>query len=198
MPLAPPDVLAGPARWAAAAAAALALAGCSAAAPGSTASRNAAPSARTFPIAERRAAPDLTGHDLDGAALRLADQRGHVVVVNIWGSWCGPCRAEASGLQRVHADTEASGVRFLGIDTRDPDPGPARTFVRDHGLSYPSLFDPKGALVRTLPPDVVNAQALPATLVLDRQGRIAAGVMAPLTPEELHALLDPVLAEEPA
>ncbi|MFD0346675.1 TlpA family protein disulfide reductase [Kitasatospora aburaviensis] len=106
-----------------------------------------------------------------------------------------PCRAEADGLQRVHTETEAQGVRFLGIDTKDPQPGPARTFVRDHGLTYPSLYDPKGALVRTLPPQTVNVQALPATLVIDRAGRIAAAVTAPVTPDQLRAVLDPVTAE---
>ncbi|MFG2823990.1 TlpA family protein disulfide reductase [Kitasatospora sp. NPDC048365] len=180
------------------AAALLPAGGCAAAdalQQGSAAAPAAGAPAVTFAVADRRPAPDLAGEDLDGTPQSLAALRGHVVVLNIWGSWCGPCRAEADGLQRVHTETETQGVRFLGIDTKDPQPGPARTFVRDHGLTYPSLYDPKGALVRTLPPQTVNVQALPATLVVDRAGRIAAAVAAPVTPEQLHAVLDPITAE---
>jgi thiol-disulfide isomerase/thioredoxin len=84
---------------------------------------------------------------------------GQVVVVNIWGSWCGPCRVEAPELEIVHQQTQASGVRFLGIDVRDLRSA-AEDFVTAHGVTYPSIFDPPGRSLLALqsyPRNVVPA-----------------------------------------
>ncbi len=144
--------------------------------------------------AERKPAPDLTGTTLDGGAFNLADLRGRVVVLNVWASWCAPCRAEAPSLQRVSDELANEGVRFVGINTRDTDDN-ARAFERRFGISYPSVVDRDGALLlrfkETLPP-----QAIPTTLVIDRGGRMAARALTPLTEERLRELVTPIVAEQ--
>jgi thiol-disulfide isomerase/thioredoxin len=144
--------------------------------------------------AERKPAPDLTGTTLDGGAFNLADLRGRVVVLNVWASWCAPCRAEAPSLERVSEKLANQGVRFVGINTRDTDDN-ARAFERRFGISYPSVVDRDGALLlrfkETLPP-----QAIPTTLVIDRGGRMAARALTPLTEERLRELVTPIVAEQ--
>ncbi|WP_084713827.1 TlpA family protein disulfide reductase [Streptacidiphilus rugosus] len=149
----------------------------------------------TVAVADRSAPLGLAGRGLDGRAVSLASYRGKVVVLNVWGSWCGPCRAEAKGLERVFEADRTEGVQFLGLDTRDLDPAPARAFVRTAGLSYPDLYDPDGSLLLSLPPGTVNPQTIPSTLILDRRGRIAVRALQPLTAAQLEALLAPVVEE---
>ncbi|MFF4098991.1 TlpA disulfide reductase family protein [Streptomyces sp. NPDC001903] len=152
--------------------------------------------ARVMEPGSRPDAPVLAGDDLDGRAVSLAGLRGHVVVLNVWGSWCGPCRTEADGLERLSRRTRDDGVRFLGINTRDRDPAAARSFVRAHGLSFPSLPDPTGELLLRFPPALLNPQAVPATLVIDRRGRIAASIGGAVTEEQLRPVLAHVAEEE--
>lgn len=143
--------------------------------------------------AERAPAPALSGETVDGAPLDLADLRGQVVVLNVWASWCGPCRAEAPALERVAGELRSRGVRFVGLNTRD-NPVAAEGFERSYDISYPSLRDDDGRLQLafrdTLPP-----AAIPSTLVLDRQGRVAARHLGPVTLPRLRALIEPVVAE---
>ncbi|MFK0044312.1 TlpA disulfide reductase family protein [Streptomyces sp. NPDC090741] len=143
----------------------------------------------------RSDAPELTGEDLDGKPVSLAGLRGNVVVLNVWGSWCGPCRAEADDLERLSRQTRADGVRFLGINSRDRDRTAARSFVRAHDLTFPSLPDPTGELLLRFPPALLNPQAVPATLVIDRRGRIAASIGGAVTEEQLRPVLAHVAEE---
>lgn len=85
----------------------------------------------------------LVGEDLleEGKHITLSGYADKVVVLNIWGSWCPPCRAEAPELQSVYDQTKDSGVQFLGIDVRDDDRSAPQDFVRDHGITYPSIYD---------------------------------------------------------
>jgi peroxiredoxin len=142
---------------------------------------------------DRPPAPDLQGELLDGGRYDLTQDRGHVVVVNFWGSWCAPCRAEADDLERTYQATKAAGVRFLGINVQDGR-DKARAFEQGQ-LSYPSLFDPASrlALEFKIPPTVT-----PATVVLDRQGRIAAVIRRAVRAEEFRPLVERVAAEQPA
>src|SRR5437867_8922798 len=121
---------------------------------------------QTFLAADRTPAPAITGELLDGSRFDVAGWRGKVVVVNFWGSWCGPCRAEAPELQATWQASKALGVQFLGVDVRDGRDA-ATAFQADFGITYPSLFDPPGRVAlgfTDVPPNVV-----PATLLLDRQ-----------------------------
>ncbi len=96
-----------------------------------------------------------------------------IVVLNVWGSWCPPCRKEAPALVEAAASLKSKRVAFVGINTQDPDPSQALAYERTYGVTYPSLVDDGGklllALQRAVPPD-----AIPSTLVLDPQGRVAA------------------------
>ncbi len=144
-------------------------------------------------VSERGSAVNLAGETLDGDPLDIAEWRGDVVVVNVWGSWCGPCRKEAPGLARVSKATESLGVHFLGIDVRD-NLAAAKAFTRAYGVEYPSLFDADGTLVLAFS-GRVPVSAVPSTIVLDRQGRVAATVVGYVDETSLRGLVDDVLAE---
>ncbi|MFG2292753.1 TlpA family protein disulfide reductase [Streptomyces sp. NPDC048603] len=163
---------------------------------GGTGAVTAAARAAVLDPGARRQAPELAGADLDGKRLSLAGMRGDVVVLNVWGSWCGPCRAEADDLERLSRQTRAEGVRFLGINTRDRDRAAARSFVRAHGLGFPSLHDPAGELLLRFPPELLNPQAIPSTLVIDRRGRVAVAIGGAVTDDQLRPLLTRVTEEE--
>ncbi|GAA3284907.1 TlpA family protein disulfide reductase [Streptomyces lavendulae] len=158
----------------------------------------AVPSASDATVAAPRArppAPALTGTDLDGNPISLAAFRGEVVVLNVWGSRCAPCRAEAGDLALLSGEVRGAGVRFLGINTRDRDRDAARSFVRAHGLDFPSLHDPTGALLLRFPPEVLNPQTIPSTLVVDREGRVAVAIGGAVSAGRLKPLIDRVAAE---
>ncbi|MGW3494307.1 TlpA family protein disulfide reductase [Streptomyces sp. NPDC001020] len=145
---------------------------------------------------ERDAAPDLSGTTLEGDKFDVADFKGKVVVVNVWGSWCPPCRAEAPNFVKVAKDVESKGVQFVGINTRDTSKGPALAFEKEFGVSYPSLYDPTGKLMLRFKKGTLNPQAIPSTLIIDRDGKIAARTLQALSEEKLREMLDPVVAEK--
>jgi thiol-disulfide isomerase/thioredoxin len=151
---------------------------------------------KVLKAADRKDAPALSGKTVSGGTTSLADYKGKVVVVNIWGSWCAPCRAEAPNLAKVAAADSAKGVQFLGINTRDLDRSNAARFDKRFGITYPSLFDPYGKLILKFPKGSLNPQSLPATLVIDRQGRVAARALSALTEDQLRKLVDPIAAEK--
>lgn len=144
--------------------------------------------------ADRKPVPEISGETVNGGRLALSDYRGKVVVLNVWGSWCAPCRAEAPHLVKVAEDTEDRGVQFVGINTRDLEKANARAFERTFGIDYPSLYDPSGKLILRFPENSLSPQAIPSTLVIDRQGRIAVRALKALSEEELRSALDPLLA----
>jgi thiol-disulfide isomerase/thioredoxin len=150
----------------------------------------------TVRASDRKAAPGISGKGVDGGELKLSDYRGKVVVLNVWGSWCSPCRAEAPNLAKVARDTKAKGVQFLGINTRDLAKSNAVRFDKRFGITYPSLYDPYGKLILRFPKGSLNPQSLPATLVIDRQGRIAVRALKALSEDELHQIVDPLAAEK--
>ncbi|WP_128802646.1 MULTISPECIES: TlpA disulfide reductase family protein [unclassified Streptomyces] len=145
---------------------------------------------------ERAAAPDLSGKTVDGKQLDVASFKGKVVVLNLWGSWCPPCRAEAPGFEKVSQDLKDKGVQFVGINTRDPSTGNALAFEKQYGVSFPSLYDPTGKLMLRFKKGTLNPQAIPTTLVLDREGKIAARSLAALSEDKLRKMIAPVLAEK--
>ncbi|UCM89564.1 TlpA family protein disulfide reductase [Streptomyces marincola] len=145
--------------------------------------------------ADREEAPDLAGETIEGERLALSDFRGQVIVLNVWGSWCAPCIAEADDLVRVAEATADQGVQFVGINTRDNSRVNAAEFEETHGVPYPSLYDPDGRLLLEFPRGSLNPQAIPSTLIIDREGRIAARALTALSEERLTEALDPVLQE---
>ncbi|SDN57827.1 TlpA family protein disulfide reductase [Streptomyces wuyuanensis] len=145
---------------------------------------------------KRTAAPQLAGKDLTGKPLDLADYKGKVVVLNLWGSWCAPCRAEAPYLTKVSEETRSKGVEFVGINTRDPQTGPALAFEKNYEVRYPSFHDPIGKLILKFPKGSLNPQAIPSTIVIDREGKIAARALTALDDKQLRSMIDPVVAEK--
>jgi thiol-disulfide isomerase/thioredoxin len=125
--------------------------------------------------AERDGAVALTGEDLDGEPLDLADLRGKPAVVLVWGSWCAPCRAEAPEL--VAADRELRGeAEFVGINVRDASTAQAKGFVRTFGVDYPSFYSPDGKALLSFS-GTLSPNSIPATVVLDAEGRVAASIL---------------------
>ncbi len=139
---------------------------------------------------ERQSPVSLTGETLDGARLDLASLRGKPVVLNVWGSWCGPCRKEAPDLIAA-AKELGSSASFVGINTRDADQAQAKAFERSYGVTYPSFFDPGGTLLLSLR-GAVAPNAIPTTLVLDGQGRIAARITGATTKATLVGVVQDV------
>ena len=147
----------------------------------------------TLPMADRAEPVGLKGVLLDGTRWDSASTRGEVLVVNVWGSWCAPCVAEAPELQKVWSDLESEEApgQFIGIDFRE-EAARGAAFVKKAGITYPSLSDESGVLILALQG---KAPTVPTTLVLDTQGRIAARVNGSVSASTLRALVDDVLAE---
>ena len=150
----------------------------------------------TYPEAQRRPLAPIAGESLltPGQQISSAQSRGQVVVVNIWGSWCGPCRGEAPALEQVAAASAPRGVTFLGVDVRD-DRDAAADFVRSRGITYPSIFDPPGRSLLALSGYPRNA--VPSTIVLDRGHRVAAVFLTAVLASDLQPVVDRVAAEPP-
>ena len=143
-----------------------------------------------YPRGDRPEAPQLEGRTLDGTPFKLAEYAGKVVVINVWGSWCGPCQAETPDLVRVARKSAGQGVRFVGIDTRD-NLAAAQSFTRKYNVPYPSIFDSDG---RALLPfrGITVISAVPSTVVVDRDGTVAARVIGPVTYKTLSGLLEDI------
>jgi thiol-disulfide isomerase/thioredoxin len=146
------------------------------------------------PPATRGVLPAVTGESLldPGRTLSSDAYRGQVVVLNIWGSWCGPCRAEADALDQVAVASAPRGVQFLGVDVRDQRAA-AADFVRDRGVVYPSIYDPPGRSLLVLRGYPRNA--VPSTVVLDRAHRVAAVFLTAVLASDLQPVVDRVAAE---
>ncbi|MFF2844755.1 TlpA family protein disulfide reductase [Streptomyces sp. NPDC058001] len=150
----------------------------------------------TVKKADRKSGPQLDGETLEGKQLDVTDLKGKIVVLNIWGSWCPPCRAEAPGFAKVSKESKAQGVEFVGINTRDTDRAPAKEFEKNFGVTYPSLYDPMGKLMLRFPKGTLNPQSIPSTVVLDRDGKIAVRSLTALSEEKLRSILKPLIAEK--
>ena len=143
----------------------------------------------------RSPAPELTGTTLTGQPFVLSDHLGEVVVLNVWASWCAPCRAEAQDLQQVYDEVRDAGVQFVGLNTRDSQAA-ADAFVDRFGLTYPNVVDTDGTR-QLLFHDTLPPGAIPSTLVIDRQGRVAARAIGEVDRSRLLGLIEPILAEDP-
>ncbi len=126
----------------------------------------AAASAANAKAATNAQAPDFTLRQLSGPNLRLAEQRGRVVMVNFWATWCGPCRVELPHLSRLHDKYRGSGFVLLGVNI-DEDPTLARALVGKMGLTFPVLLDSEKKVV-----GAYDLNAMPATVLIDRDGRV--------------------------
>jgi peroxiredoxin len=136
---------------------------------------------------DRRPAPEFTAPALGGGEISSSELEGRVVVVNFWASWCGPCRLEAPDLEATWRAYEGRGVQFLGVNFRD-DRYAARSFEDEFGLTYPSAFDPSGALAHKF-----GVLALPSTFVISDEGWIEYHFTGVVTEGILRNALEDVL-----
>lgn len=179
-------------------AAALLLAACSGADNGGTFAFHS-PGGQTeilYDEADRKPLAGFEGDSLldDSQTIALSDFDGEIVVLNAWGQWCAPCRAEVDDLQQTHEHLQAQGNgTVLGINVRDPNPQIARDFLADNHVTYPSIYDPPFKTAAHL--GGVPSSVIPTTIVLDKQHRPAAVFLRAVTADELIELTDR-LAEE--
>jgi peroxiredoxin len=152
------------------------------------------PAGEVIPPAQRAKAPQFSGRLLGGGEFSSTQLAGDVAVLNFWGSWCAPCRVETPEFQQVYADVKGEGVSFLGLNVKETSEQFATAFVDRFGIQFPSLYDPRGEVAlafRGYP-----ANAIPSTIVLDQQGRVAAVYTGTVTTENLRTVIDRVLGEE--
>jgi thiol-disulfide isomerase/thioredoxin len=153
----------------------------------------ATPSGEVIPIDERAAAPEFAGTLLGGGEFTSDELSGNVAVLNFWGSWCGPCRVETPEFQEVYADVRDRGVQFLGLNVKETSEQFAQAFVERFGIEFPSVYDPRGEVAlafRDYP-----ANAIPSTIVLDQEGRVAAVYTGSVAQEDLRRVIDLVTGE---
>lgn len=143
------------------------------------------------PPDQRKELPTVSGPALgSNQTISTQDFRGKIVVINVWGSWCPPCRKEAPDLQAASVETKDI-AQFVGITSKDYDPAPAEAFVRSFEITYPSIYDPTGkvllAFAGELPPS-----AIPTTMIIDRQGRLAVRVLSEVSKITLVDMINDV------
>jgi thiol-disulfide isomerase/thioredoxin len=140
---------------------------------------------------QRQLLPEIAGPAL--GTEQLLTSRGYpgkVVVINVWGSWCAPCRSEAPELEAASKQT-ADTAQFLGITSKDYDPAQAIAFTRAFSINYPSIFDPTGKVLLNFA-EVLPPSAIPSTMIVDSEGRLAARVLGPITESTLVDMIDDV------
>jgi thiol-disulfide isomerase/thioredoxin len=154
----------------------------------------ATPSGEVIPEEDRAAAPEFSGTLLEtGQPFESSKLAGHVGVLNFWGSWCAPCRVETPEFSEVAADLADDGVQFVGINVKETSEQFARAFIDRFQISFPSLYDPRGEVAlafRDYP-----ANAIPSTIVLDQESRVAAVYTGEVAQEDLRRVIDLVLEE---
>lgn len=144
----------------------------------------------SYAPAERVKAPEFQGTTLDGKQWNFSDQagKGKVVVLNVWGSWCPPCRKEAPDFSAA-AKELGSSVDFIGLNTRDLDQAPAKQFVKVFEVPYPSIYDPAGKQLLLFRGQKISPSSIPATIVIDKQGKVASRVIGPVTKTTLLGMV---------
>lgn len=144
--------------------------------------------------AEKRNEPvELAGETFDEEQVDLSDWRGSIVVLNFWYAACPPCRAEAPDLKEVAEETADQDVKFLGVNSTD-EPGTATAFERTFEVPYPSLHDSRSQGVAAMQGKVA-LQAVPTTVLLDPDGRVAARVIGRVDAATLRSLIKDLQAE---
>jgi peroxiredoxin len=147
---------------------------------------------QVFDADRRVPAPNIEGQSLAGGVINTRDFSGQVVVLNIWGEWCPPCRTEQPKLNAVFAATHTRGVAFLGVDIRDNDAA-ARAFLRTHDVPYPSIVDKDTSIALDFEPRLPANP--PMTVIIDRSGRVAAKILGPAAKGVLQPLVEQFAAE---
>lgn len=143
-----------------------------------------------IPAGEHVEMPPISGTSLDGAAVSVKELAGKVVVLNSWASWCGPCQEETPALVAASKSLPATDVAFVGLNVTD-ETAAAEEFVAKFDVPYPSIVDSDGKLLASLPG--VPPQALPNTLILDREGKLAVRIIGAIPADSFESLVQAVV-----
>ena len=146
-----------------------------------------------YPAGQRPALLETRGQTLTGSQLDLASLRGNITVINVWGSWCNPCRAETPELVKAANATRDQGVAFVGLNTRD-NPAAARAFAKTFKMPYPSIIDRDGQVLLKFN-GILPLSAVPSTVIVDRAGDIAARVIGRIDYNTLRGLINDLRTE---
>lgn len=143
--------------------------------------------------AKRKQAGPVAGSLLVGGDYRLSDDRGKVVVLNYFASWCPPCQTETPQFDSIYRQRKSAGVQFIGMDVKDPSKSAAQSWIKDKDITFPVVYDEAARSAIQLG-DVPMA-ALPSTVVIDKQGRVAAVYVGSVLPADLTPALDELVKE---
>jgi thiol-disulfide isomerase/thioredoxin len=149
---------------------------------------------KVFAVADRKPVGPVTGTLVNGGPFSLAADRGQVVVINFWASWCGPCKTETPQLDALYREMHGQGVDIVGVDTKELVRDDGTSFITDNKISYPMVWDEPGKLALEL--GHVPAAGLPFTVVIDKDQRVAAVYLHVLTPADLRPVLTSLVAEQ--
>ncbi len=144
--------------------------------------------------ADRKPVGAVTGTLIGGGAFSLAADKGKVVVINFWATWCGPCKTETPQLDALYRQLQPQGVDFVGVDVKEVSRDAGQSFITDNKISYPILWDEPGKTALQL--GHVPSTSLPFTVVIDKQQRVAAVYLHVLTPGDLTPVLTSLVAEQ--
>ena len=153
----------------------------------------AQPKGEIIPKKDRMSAPNVTGELLDGTKFSLASEKGKIVVLNFWATWCAPCRVESPELQKVYETYKPQGLEMIGVLVRDSKEQGV-IFNKQYGLTYPSIYDPKTEValqLRNFP-----LATIPSTIVFDRSGKVAAAYVSVVDQKSLTNTIDELLTEQ--
>jgi len=151
------------------------------------------PHGKTISATSRKTVGKVTGELLSGGTFSLAAQQGKVVVLNFWGSWCGPCQIESPQFDSLYRKVKAKGVEFVGLDVKETTRSKPESFIKDNQITYPNVWDPKAKTAIQL--GKVPMVGLPWTVVVDKQRRVAAVYSGPVLPADLRPVLTSLIAE---
>jgi thiol-disulfide isomerase/thioredoxin len=154
---------------------------------------NVTPRGKTIAVNDRKTAGNVTGELLAGGTFDLAGQKGKVIVLNFWGSWCGPCQIESPQFDALYRNVKSKGVEFVGLDVKETTRSKPESFIKDNDITYPNVWDPNAKSAIQL--GKVPMVGLPWTVIVDKQQRVAAVYSGPVLPADLQPVLTSLTTE---
>ena len=146
-----------------------------------------------IPVAQRKPAGNLGGELLSGGNYTLSQDSGKVVVLNFFASWCAPCQVETPEFDSIYRQRKSAGVQFVGLDVKDPSKSASLAWVQDKKVSFPVIYDETAKTALQL--GDVPIAGLPATVLVDRKGKVAAVYTGAMLSTDLEPVLDRLEAE---
>jgi len=136
--------------------------------------------------------PPYSAKYLDGKAMTMAAEKGNVVFLNVWATWCGPCRFETPELQALKTQYAAKGLKVIGVSVDEGDTEAVKTFVAEQKITYPIAVDPEGRIA-----NLVQTTVLPTSLLIDRTGKIVWRQIGAIMPNDakLKAAVEKAVGE---